>query len=194
MQRIRASINYPLSGAPGLMTLYTHDPIAENSATADICNARLNDAVTAGAALFNTNVTIVGDSFVDTIDPATGVITSSDGVTSWTVTGLNGTDPLPPATAVVLSFSTDDIVNGRRVRGRAFVSPLSAAVLGTGGTLIGADLTVAQDMATSWWDAGLTGTVTVVWHRPVGGSGGSIHPITGSLVKNKFGVLRSRRD
>lgn len=194
MQRIRASINYPLSGSPGLMTLYTLDEVAENSATADICNARLEDAVTAGLALFTTTTTIVGDSFVDTIDPVTGIITSSDGVTPWTKVGLNGTDPLPPATTVVLKFSTDAIVNGRRVRGHTNVGPLSLAVMGTGGFLVGADLTVAQDMATSWWDAGLTGTHTVIWHRPVSGAGGSCHPITGSSVKSQFGVLRSRRD
>lgn len=194
MQRIRGTINYPMSGAPGVITLYTRTTAPENSASAELCSSRLHDAMTAGFALFPTSLTIVGDGFVDTIDPATGAITGSDDVAPWTVTGGNGTAFLPPASAICLTWLTSDFIAGRRVRGRTFLGPLSAAINNGNGHLIGADLTVAQDVAAAWVDQGGTDVATVVWHRPVGGAGGSDHVISATSVRDKFAVLRSRRD
>lgn len=194
MQRIRAAINYPLPGSPGVITLYTRSTGLENGATAQLTCDRLRDAVTAGADLWAGDTHIISDAFVDDIDPATGHITGSNGVTGWSFTGTGATAYCPPATAVCIAWKTAAVIGGRRVQGRTFVGPLSTTHLQTDGTPDAGGLTKANDMASAWTDNGLTATFTVVWHRPVSGAGGTAEDITGHVVKDKFAVLRSRRD
>ena len=194
MQRIRASINYSNPGAPGVITLYTRSTGLENGTTAVLTSTRLQDALTAGRSLFPSIVTFAGDSFVDTIDPATGHITASDSITPWTVVGLSPAGVMPPANAICITWKTAAVIAGRRVRGRTFLSPLYQGVADTDGTPEASRLAAVEDLANAWTDNGLTDTFAVVWHRPVGGSGGTAEDITSHQVRDKFAVLRSRRD
>jgi hypothetical protein len=194
VQRIRASITYLYGGSPGVITLYTKTEGPENDASAVLCGDRLKNALIAGQDLFQTNTSFTSDPFVDTLDPVTGEITGSDSYTPWTVVGTQSMGALPPANAVVVSWKTAGIVNGRRVRGRTFLSPLDNSTADSAGTPSSSALTHANALATAWQDAGLTSTSTCVWHRPVSGAGGSDWTIIGATVKDKFGVLRSRRD
>lgn len=194
MQRIRATISYPGGGSPGVITLYTKTPVPETSITAALCGDRLRDALTAGADLFVNSTSFVADTFVDTIDPATGTITGSDSYAGWTVTGAQSNGYMPQASMVCATWHTADIVAGRRVAGRTFLGPLDNSCLQNDGTLSSSTLTHSAALVAAWLDAGLTGTKTCVWHRPVGGAGGSDHEIIAGTVRDKFAVLRSRRD
>lgn len=193
MQRIRASINYG-AGAPGVITLYTLTSLPEDATSAQLCCDRLKDALTAGNTLFHDEVSFASDSFVDTIDPATGAITGSDSVTPWTVLGAGSSFIAPPALQLAVTWKTGDIVNGRRVAGRTFVGPLDYGTIQDDGTPTATALTKLEAFANAWTDNGTTDVYAAVWHRPVGGSGGSDHEITAHSFKDKFAVLRSRRD
>lgn len=193
MQRIRASILYGL-GSPGVITLYTRTTAPENSASAVLCSTRLQDALNAGKAMFASSVTFRSDGFVDTIDPATGAITGSDATDVWEVTTANFSGTLAPALQVCCTWKTADIVAGRRVAGRTFLGPLNPDMSQNDGTPSSSALTAADALGAAWIDQGTTDVAAVVWKRPVNGAGGSDHVITGHLVKDKFAVLRSRRD
>lgn len=194
MLRCRASLTYPLSGSPGVITIYARTAVVEDSARATLLSTRLQNAMTAAYALFPLSFAAVSDGYVDQLDPATGALTGSFSTTQWTVQGGNGSGYLPPATAVAVTWVTADYVAGRRVRGRTYLGPLSSAINNGDGHLIGADYAVVQDFIDAWLDNGAEDVYPVVWHRPVGGSGGSIHDITAGTAKDKFAVLRSRRD
>jgi hypothetical protein len=194
VQRIRATITYPLSGSAGVITLYTKTTGPENSASATLCATRLQNALAAGKSMFSTTTVFTSDAFVDTIDPATGVITGTDTITPWTVAGDQGPGYLPPATQLCTTWKTDDVVAGHRVRGRTFWGPLAVGDLDSDGSPAAAKLSHQSAAEAAWVDSGATAVYTCVWHRPRGGSGGSDHEITGYSHKDKFAVLRSRRD
>jgi hypothetical protein len=195
MQRIRATINYTdVAGGPGVITLYTRSTGLENGATADLTSSRLQDALDAGKALFSVYTSFVADTFVDTIDPATGSITDSNPTAAWTVTGTTTGHTGPAVLAICVTWKTTAVIAGRRVRGRTFLSPLTNAVADIDGTPSAPYMTAANDLGDAWTDNGLTNTYAVVWHRPVGGAGGTAEDITAHSIRDKFAVLRSRRD
>jgi len=194
VQRIRATIAYPLSGSPGVVTLYTRSTGLEDGPTAVLTGDRLKDALSVNLSCWPTSLTFTSDSFVDTMDPATGAITATTPYTPWTLTGLSGTDYLPPANQALLSWGTDAVISGRRVRGHTFLGPLPTAAAGSNGQLTGLYLGRFQAIANKWIDNGLTDTFAVVWHRPVGGAGGTAEDITSAVARSKLAVLRSRRD
>ena len=194
MQRIRASISWPLSGSPGVMTLYTRSTRLENAATAALTNTRLYDAVQNLGLVMPTTLVFNGDSFVDDIDPDTGAITDSHSVTPWTYGGGSGTSYAPPASQVCVTWKTAAVIAGRRVRGRTFAGPFSLSKVDTDGSPTADLMTHMEAFAAAWVDNGLTDTFAVVWHRPVGGHGGTAEDITGHVIKDKLAVLRSRRD
>jgi len=131
---------------------------------------------------------------LDKLDPATGSLTDSFSVTPWTKTSTGAGAAAPRPVAVAVTWKTADFVAGRRVRGRTFLSPLSNATLQTDGTPAAATITAAQAFGAAWINMGATDIQAGIWHRPVGGSGGSFHAITGYQVNDKWAVLRSRRD
>lgn len=194
MQRIRASIIYPDTGAPGVITLYTRSTGLENGPTATLTGDRLKNALSAGLSIFCTTTTFVSDSFVDTLDPATGSITGSNPYTPFTLVGTSGLTYLPPANQICVTWKTAAVIAGRRVRGRTFLGPLQIGAAEANGSPSSGALTAAGAIATAWTDNGLTDTFAVVWHRPVGGSGGTAEDITSHQIRDKMAVLRSRRD
>jgi hypothetical protein len=95
---------------------------------------------------------------------------------------------------LAVTWKTDAVLAGRRVRGRTYLGPLQIGVNEADGSPAAAALALAETFATEWTDNGLTDTFAVVWHRPVGGAGGTAEDITGHQIRDKFAVLRSRRD
>jgi len=162
--------------------------------TAALTGNRLKDALSTNLSCFTTSTTFTSDAFVDTINPATGAITGTDSFTPWTLTGLSGTDFAPPSSQALLAWGTAAVIGGRRVRGHTFLGPLPTAAVSSTGTLSGLYLGRFQAIADKWVDNGLTDTFAVVWHRPVGGSGGTAEDITTHVARSKLAVLRSRRD
>lgn len=193
MQRIRATLT-GWSGAPGLVTMYGVTSGAENATTAQILCDRLTTAINHVVSIFPTSYTVTPDSFVDTIDVATGAITASNPVTPTVVNGGASEGYLGTPLMLFANWKTDVYVAGRRLVGRTFFGPTSINYIDSDGTPGSGALTALGLTAAAWIDAGATTTFTCVWHRPKGGVGGSAAAITAYSTPNKYGVLRSRRD
>lgn len=129
-----------------------------------------------------------GDSYNDVTGALTGSWTAS---TNADVVGGSLDSYAAPAGACV-TWNTAGIVNGRRVRGRTFIVPVARNGYDTDGTLAAALVNALDTAAANLVTASAGGLL--VWHRPVSGSGGSAHPVTGHRVRDKIAVLRSRRD
>ncbi|AXH79089.1 MAG: hypothetical protein [Circular genetic element sp.] len=108
------------------------------------------------------------------------------------VSGSGGTN-YSAASGAVVNWNTTSFANGRRVRGRTFLVPLSSSAYDSQGDLASAPLTgirnAARDLVASPGPAPL-----VVWSRPRGGAGGTDHVVTSASVPDLAAILRSRRD
>lgn len=128
----------------------------------------------------------------DTVDDASGTL-----VSTWTsgvdtqVIGTSGGIYAAPS-GVCVTWDTDGIANGRRVRGRTFFVPIGGNALATDGTLTPQAVQDFRDSAAALVTA--AGGDLLVWHRPIAGAGGSSHGVVGSRVRDTVAVLRSRRD
>lgn len=92
---------------------------------------------------------------------------------------------------VCITWLTEGIVRGHRVRGRTFVVPLVGTAYDTDGTIDPAWLSVIRGAASTLQAA--CGTDHVIYHRPRGESGGSAHGVTGWRVADRVATLSSRR-
>lgn len=138
------------------------------------------------------NVQILSPSSGDTINELSGTLIGGwSGGVGGTTTGTGVGDYAAPVGASV-QWLTEGVVNGRRVRGRTFIVPIISSSFDPTGSLD----TAVQASIQSAADALVTAAAgdLFVWHRPVNGGGGSIHPITGARVADRAAVLRSRRD
>lgn len=90
----------------------------------------------------------------------------------------------------VINWLTGSVLNGRKVRGRTFLVPLTGAFF-TDGTLAGAAITAITTAATTL-QGGSPGLVVASGLVP--GTSGSSAGVTGVSVPDRAAVLRSRRD
>lgn len=145
----------------------------------------LADVVPTGTTLTVPNT---GDTLADT----TGTLSATwtDSGTGGTVSGT-ATAPAAAGVGACVTWLTGAVVNGRRLRGRTFIVPVSAGHYESNGTLAAGCLTLLNAWATAM--VGVGGLV--IWHRPSpGGSDGSSAPVTGYSIRDHVAVLRSRRD
>lgn len=148
---------------------------------------------------FSAIKTMIPSSYTWTIPASGDIHDSATGalVGSWTqgspqVIAATGSPTSYAASAgVVVRWTTDGIVNGRRVRGRTFLVPVVAAIYTSGGVL-STQVAVFQSAASALVTS--SGANLRIWHRPRAGSAGSAHPISGAFVPSIAAVLRSRRD
>jgi hypothetical protein len=98
------------------------------------------------------------------------------------------------AAGACVNWTTANIVNNRRVRGRTFLVPVGSAGLDTNGTL-GAQFLTDMRAAATTLQADGTDVRLVVWRRPtiLGIDGGAYDVIAGS-INDKTAILTSRRD
>jgi hypothetical protein len=137
-------------------------------------------------------LTITVPSSGDNIDDGTGDIVGTWSVaTPPIVVSGTGAGAYAGNAGAVVHWLTDDVVNGRRVRGRSFLVPLTSAAYDTGGSLIAGALTILSNAAAALVTA--TSLRMQVWHRPQPPAAGSSHPINGSRVPDLAVSLRSRR-
>ena len=150
------------------------------------------------------DVDIQVESAGDVINDATGDLTgawSTGAVTS--IPGTASGSYSAPAGAVV-DWLTATILDGRRLRGRTFIVPMSAGLYDGDGTPTTAMLDDLQAAATELITE--QSSSFVLWHRPFAGSpavgsrparpahDGGHGFITTAHVPNFTAVLRSRRD
>lgn len=172
-----------LGGLPGLSTFYY-----------GVASPNVSDCVaffTAIKALVPTALSWTIPSSGDEIDDATGQLTGSWlGSGGGTVTGTGGNTPYAAGVGARVVWNTTTIVNGRRLKGATFLAPLLAAKFDASGTIDNAALTTLQTAASAF---AASGVAKEIWHRPVGGVGGTSAPINDALVPDRVTSLRSRR-
>ena len=127
----------------------------------------------------------------DELNEASGVITGSWGVTPPADTVGGDSSVYPGAAGACVIWDTLSIVAGRRLKGRTFVVPMTSATFDIDGSLSAGTVTLFNSAIATF----LSGTAGsgLVWHRPVGGSGGVAGVIQGGHVSDKCAVMRSRR-
>lgn len=101
--------------------------------------------------------------------------------------------PFAGVAGACITWTTGDVRNGRRVRGRTFLVPLSAQAYEGDGTLNSATITRLNAAATALRN---TTPVLQVFARPSakGASDGFGATVTGHRLSDKAAILRSRRD
>lgn len=151
--------------------------------------------------MFATFVSYMPDDVKITVEPEMQVIESTTGelvdvfnveVPGAVLTGIQPGAYSAPSGAVI-NWSTATIRNGRRLRGRTFLVPLSGAEYSASGQL--SDITRGNLQGAV--DEFATGTVTSpsIFGRPTQiGNDGVYGPITGGRVSSMVAVLKSRRD
>jgi hypothetical protein len=147
-------------------------------------------------------VTLTTVPIVDQYDPADGELVGT--ITAATppasVTGTSATAYLMAA-GLKVNLQTNNIRNGRRVRGSIYVVPVTTAAMTTGG-LVSATARTAYNSAGATLISALA-TVNVnliVWGRPLkDGAGtvvrtGTVNYVTLCETNEKSAILRGRRD
>jgi hypothetical protein len=98
------------------------------------------------------------------------------------------------ASGIVVTWRTNGVRNGRRVRGRTFLVPAATAAYGNDGT-IGPTTLEDINAAAAQLIAAPGQAKLGVWSRPsaVGATDGAFHVVTAASVPDMAAVLRSRR-
>lgn len=182
-------------GGPGLMTNYFLGGTTPTTAEAQLAGDRVYNSLFAARGLFLDATNWKNDLVVDCFNEANGDLTTSRNITAVSMNGAGNTNLLPPSNQICVSFKTAGIRNNRRVRGRTFLGPLALSTSEGNGTPTADAMLAANTYATSIDDEGLTGLQHVIWARPPEGlSNGAVYPVTEYTIRDKFAVLRSRRD
>lgn len=180
------------SGAPGYTNFY-FDAFGPGD-EADLEVARVRAFFGAFASFLPTGVNINVQREVAVLDEATGgLLGYGMATTTPTQVGGSAAGSYSMASGAVVTWNTDSLNRGRRIRGRTFLVPLAVGAYDTAGTLSSGFITAAGTAATNLIGDG-TGPQLVIWSRPRGGTGGVAGPVTSYRVADRVSVLRSRRD
>lgn len=144
------------------------------------------------AGILSTGVTITVPDSGEVLEDTTGILESV-----WTGTG--GGNVVGTAGGVVaagvgacITWKTGGIIDGRRLRGRTFIVPLSSTAYEANGTLTAAAITALNNFGTSLMASG----PLAVWHRPTDAetADGNSYGVVSFSVRDKVAFLSSRRD
>ena len=186
------------TGAPGFTNFFFSEGASGtvDQAQADAAVAKVQTFFTAIASGFTPNLTLQVQSDVEAIEPTTGQMASIFTVTPPApIVGSNVVLTFSGPTGMVVNWQTAGVRNGRRVRGRTFLVPMSTAVYQNDGTIEPTRRTQVLTAALAM--VGTSGTPDLgVWARPTapGATDGVWHAATSSTVPDLAAVLRSRRD
>jgi hypothetical protein len=195
IDRIRVSL-FGFIGGPGVMTFYASDAAA-----------LLPDLQTFLAALvpglpstMNLDVEHTGDTVVD----ATGVLVGGwSGSALATLTGAD-TAPYPAPSGACVTWVSDGIPWGYRLKGRTYLVPIGGGSYDTDGTINPTNVANIQAAADAFVTAG-AGNFKV-WNRPraaraadgsrpaVIARAGTSFDVVSAVVADRTAVLTSRRD
>lgn len=190
------------SGAPGYTVMHFRDFDGAGGPGGDPDNTQASAAIDRVRAFFASIAGLYPSAVVVTVEPEVDVIEHTTGQLVNSLPGKQ-TAPVPGTTAAnfsapvgaVINWGTGTIRNGRRLRGRTFLVPLSNTAFDTTGTLSDAARSTLSTSAAAL--AANTGTPDLfVYGRPTakGASDGVLGVVTSSSVPDMGAVLRSRRD
>lgn len=184
-------------GAPGY-TNFHFAPAAGaafTQAEANAAAAKVDTWLNAWTAGLPGTVTVQVRPTVEVFDDATGTLLSFLSVTTEAPQVGGGAGNYAAGSGAVLNWYTGGIRNGRRVRGRTFMVPLTSAVFQSDGTLATASLT-SWRAATATMIANTDAAKLAVWSRPSapGAGDGISYDVTAYTLPDKCAILTSRRD
>lgn len=146
-----------------------------------------------GGSTMPTGATITFDAVCQEFD-GQGKLSGEHSLTTIpTAVVGTGTGGYAGGSGMVVNWLTDAFVQGKRIRGRTFLVPLSNSVFQSDGTIADAFRTTATTAATTF----ATSTPQpAVWSvRNLGGSPVyTIAGMTGATVPDRSALMRSRRD
>ena len=184
--RVNVNIQYPQTGGPGLNTWhFRHEDIAALDLDG-VLGVLQNFYI--GIRSFYDGATTIScpDEIIE--DPYGSPTYQS--VTGWSVLG-NGTGlNMPPSDQVVVTWRTASAT--RSGRGRTFIGPLVSGLLEDNGTIQAGSLQLIRDAAAALVSESLTdgNWAFGVYSR----TDSLLRDFTASNVRDRFAVLRSRRD
>jgi hypothetical protein len=185
------------TGGPGLTTFYFAAASlgAEGQPEAVEAAARVQAWGNLVDAVVTPTVTMNVQSAVDQLDPVTGNLVGGFTVPALAgISGSGGANSAPQGITTLGQFITGVVINGRRVRGRVFNPPPGTTQFQGNGNLAASAITDNNLALARLGVTVLTPLTHVVWHRPVGGSGGAQVAVSGYSTWGKGAVIRSRRD
>lgn len=163
---------------------------------------QINNAAARVRAFFAAITACIPNSITISIAPTSLEISEGSGeivdeiglsVVPAVVVGTGGTSFSSPSGACVI-WRTAIHVNGRLLRGKSYIVPMSSSCYDTDGSLLSGRVTDLRAAATTLaTPGGVAATDLVVWHRPTNGAGGSFGTVVSGSVKDAAAVLTSRR-
>lgn len=184
------------SGAPGYSNFYFSSGFLDGGLLGDEAQSlanRVAAAFTEMRTMLPGDVNIGIEPEVPVIDSDTGVISAFNTISPPAAIEGGAIDQFAGPVGAVVTWRTGDLRNGRRIRGRTFLVPLSTATFSDDGTLASSQFSYLQDFADTLMGGAGEGDLGV-WSRPSGGSGGVFATVTGYTIPDMAAVLRSRRD
>lgn len=184
MLRVR-TVTSGVAGVPWYTNWYFGT--ADTQGNADAAVAKVAAFWDAVDGLMDNACTMLTETEVAVVDPATGDLTGVFSTAGDTETGDSAATPLPYANQGMITWNTGIFLAGRRFRGRTFIPGLTSDVLDTDGTFTGGTIT--------GFNAGSTALIAstpvlLVYSR----THHVAHTVTGSLITDKPAILTSRRD
>lgn len=185
------------AGAPGYTRLSFLD--LTTSAALNAAGTATRSFFFALTGLIPAGTTIQVSPVVDEFDAASGLLTGSDtmSTTPALVTSTSSGSRYAGGSGFVVSWSTDSIFRGHRVKGRTFIVPADGLAFQADGTLDPTTITTAVGAATSLVNAT---SELAVWSRhfeTISGhleqTDGAVVPVLAASVKDSASQLRSRR-
>jgi hypothetical protein len=167
----RVKLRYSgLNGAPGFSVFHFRDFVGAEPTLPD-AQAAVDKVDTFAfniKGIFLNTITLQTLPDVDVLDEATGQLENTLNATpDPAVTGGSTATSMSGASGAVITWRTGLVRNGRRLRGRTFLVPLSSGVYETNGTLTAGTIATINTAATALRDpAG--GADLGVWGRPSG--------------------------
>lgn len=199
MTLVRGKIRWTIPGAGTAWTVLhfgTLNLAEPTQADADAVVTRMQNWATAIKALLPNVVSLNVQAETEVINEESGLmlgILTSPTPATQTGTAAAGVGWAAAAGAVV-SWSTPNVRNGRRIRGRTFVVPVSNEVWDVDGTLKAVPFNTLNTAATAL-RADAADIDLRIWCRPTapGANDGAEGLVMGHRVPDMSAVLRSRR-
>lgn len=184
LDRLRVQLAGGGVAGPGVMTLYTLGLGGDLQDAAETLMISLQ-------GLLPNDVSFTFPGAGDSIEDSTGELVGSWTGGGSTVTAGTGTGPFMLGTGFGITWATNGIVAGRRVKGRTFVVPAISSCFDTTGFLdVGVRTTINNAIAAFRTDIA---TEHAIWSRPVPGRAGTSHPVTAGAPMTKPVWLTTRK-
>jgi hypothetical protein len=176
----------------GYTNLFFTGGIGTVQQAADSARAFLQTAYSSAAGFLPSGISISFASGVDEVDPANGELVTTLPITApITITG-GDTGVYAAVAGACVTWLTQGVITGKRVRGRTFLVPMGAGGLQNDGTLSTAGQTAIQNAANTLIAAA---PEFCIWRRPTSkaANNGSSHAVLAFRVQDKTAFLTSRR-